>query len=154
MKNNIFLLICVLSSFSCEKKENFGPFESSFSGFWKLKEIQQVDGKIILSSTNNYFYNEWYGDVSISSTTGKDSLIFYVEKSPKLSTAIKNRIERDVSTSKAISSLDNGKFISIQSFTNLRGSDNYLEIKIADTKEDISKSDIQRYVLISPTRQW
>ena len=94
MKNNIFLLICVLSSFSCEKKENFGLFESSFSGFWKLKEIQQVDGKIILSSTNNYFYNEWYGDVSISSTTGKDSLIFYVEKSPKLSTAIKNRIER------------------------------------------------------------
>ncbi|TAE35174.1 MAG: hypothetical protein EAZ50_14165 [Runella slithyformis] len=151
---NILYIFFIATMCACEKKENFGPFESSFSGFWKLKETQSTNGKITPSSSNIYFFREWYGDVSKYSTTGKDSIIFYVEKSPKTATAIKEHIERNVKLKKAVSSLDNGQYISIQSFADQMCTNVYLEIRIANEKEELSASEIQRYIPVGTTRKW
>ena len=151
---NILYIFFIATMCACEEKENFGPFESSFSGFWKLKETQSTSGKITPSSSNTYFFNEWYGDVSKTSTVGKDSIIFYEEKSPKTVTAIKERIERNVNLKKAVSSLDNGQYISMQFFTDQMATNVYLEIRIANKKEELSDSEIQRYIPVATTRKW
>jgi hypothetical protein len=151
---NILCIFLIATICACEEKENFGPFESSFSGFWKLKETQSINGKITPSSSNSYFFNEWYGDVSKFSTMGKDSIIFYLEKNPKTVTAIKERIERDVDLKKAVSSLDNGQYISMQFFSDQMATNVYLEIRIANEKEELSKSEIQRYTPVATTRKW
>jgi hypothetical protein len=141
---------------SCEIQGNLGPFEQDYSGFWKLKETRQPDGKIIVANANKFFFREWHGSVSPTSPVpiSKDSIFLYTECIPVMATAIKRKIERDEKNRKAISELDNGQYISIQSFYDQMMTDVYLEVRIANSLEDLSKSNIERYNILSTRREW
>ncbi len=151
------IFICLFSLlWNCDIQGNLGPFEQDFSGFWKLKEIKQPDGKIITVSNNKYFFREWHGSISSTSPVpiSKDSIFLYTERIPVMATAIKRKIERDEKNRKAISELDNGQYISIQSFYDQMMTDVYVEIRIANSLEELSKSNIERYKPFNTTRVW
>jgi hypothetical protein len=55
-KIHLFIFFGILTLLSnCDIQGNLGPFEQDFSGFWKLKEIKQPDGKIIVANINIFF---------------------------------------------------------------------------------------------------
>ena len=152
MKNLIFLVL-LLSLTSCPG-ENVGPFESDFSGFWKLKETQNINGKIDIPTTNQYFYREWYGSIGQYTTEGRDSIIFYNERVPVQKTAIITRIERNIKARKAISLLYDNTYISLQFISNGTSSNSYLEVRRAKDIDKLNESPVEKYNRISMTREW
>jgi hypothetical protein len=146
--------LCLLSS--CCIQCNMGPVQQFFKGFWKLKEIQQTDGKIIKSISDQYFYNEWYGDVNPGKPTplAKDSIVFYTNKIPVKATAVTKIIESNDKQQKVVSLLDDGTFISIQFFSDQIATNVYLEIIRANTLDSLSKSPIERYKPVDVKRVW
>ena len=152
MKNFVFLLL-LLSLTACPG-ENVGPFESDFSGFWKLKETQNTNGKIDIPTTNQYFYREWYGSIGQYTTEGRDSIIFYNERVPVQKTAIITRIERNIKARKAISLLYDNTYISLQFISNGTSSNSYLEVRRAKDIDKLNESPVEKYNRISMTREW
>ena len=152
MKNFVFLLLIVMLS-ACTR-EDFGPFESDFSGFWKLKETQDIKGKIDIPTTNQYFYNRWYGSIGQYSIEGRDSIIFYNERVPVQETAIITQIERNIKIRKATSLLYDGTYISLQFISNGAPSNSYLEVRRAKDIDKLNESPVEKYNRISMTREW
>ena len=53
MKKLLLILLMVINLSSCDKNYGLqGPFEYLFNGFWKQKEVQDVNGKITTSLKN------------------------------------------------------------------------------------------------------
>ena len=152
MKNLVFLVL-LLSLTACPG-ENVGPFESDFSGFWKLKETQNTNGKIDIPTTNQYFYREWYGSIGQYTTEGRDSIIFYNERVPVQKTAIITRVERNIKIRKAISLLYDNTYISLQFISNGTSSNSYLEVRRAKDIDKLNESPVEKYNRISMTREW
>ena len=152
MKNLVFLVLIVVLS-ACTR-EDFGPFEADFSGFWKLKETQDIKGKIDIPTTNQYFYNRWYGSIGQYSTEGRDSIIFYNDRVPVQETAIITQIERNIKIRKATSLLYDGTYISLQFISNGTLSNSYLEIRRAKDIDKLNESPVEKYNRISMTREW
>ncbi len=154
MKNLVFLVL-LLSLTACPG-ENVGPFESDFSGFWKLKETQNTNGKIDIPTTNQYFYREWYGSIGQYTTEGRDSIIFYNERVPVQKTAIITRVERNIKARKATSLLYDGTYISLQLILVNNGSlsDSYLEIRRAKDIDKLNESPTEKYTVVSRVREW
>ena len=146
-------LVLLLSLTACPG-ENVGPFESDFSGFWKLKETQDINGKIDVPTTNQYFYNEWYGSIGQYSTEGRDSIIFYNDRVPVQETAIITQIERNIKIRKATSLLYDGTYISLQFISNGTPSNSYLEVRRAKDIDKLNESPVEKYNRISMTREW
>ena len=152
MKNLVFLVLIVVLS-ACTR-EDFGPFEADFSGFWKLKETQDIKGKIDIPTTNQYFYNRWYGSIGQYSTEGRDSIIFYNDRVPVQETAIITQIERNIKIRKATSLLYDGTYISLQFISNGTPSNSYLEVRRAKDIDKLNESPVEKYNRISMTREW
>ncbi len=153
MKKLLLILLMVINLSSCDKNYGLqGPFEYLFNGFWKQKEIQDTNGKISPSLKNYYFFNE--ANSNAPNVVIRDSVVFYIDKTPIMATAIAENIERSQKYRKKIALLDDGSFISIQFFSDQMAIDVYLEIIRANTLDSLSKSPIERYKPIGVKRVW